>query len=77
MTAVYFVVPAGLNDERRPSGGNRYDRELARELSDGLGWNVQVRPVAAPGPARLPMACASCPPSWRRYPITRWCCWTG
>ncbi|MDQ0578233.1 glycosyltransferase family 4 protein [Streptomyces rishiriensis] len=54
MTAVYFVVPAGLNDERRPSGGNRYDRELARELSDGLGWNVQVRPVAGSWPRAAP-----------------------
>ncbi|MDR6980874.1 hypothetical protein J2X68_007616 [Streptomyces sp. 3330] len=54
MTAVYFVVPAGLNDERSPSGGNRYDRELARELSDGLGWNVQVRPVAGSWPRAAP-----------------------
>ncbi|MFI7337056.1 hypothetical protein ACIBUY_03850 [Streptomyces sp. NPDC050085] len=41
---VYFVVPAGWDDQRRSSGGNRYDRELARELGE-LGWDVRVKPV--------------------------------
>ncbi|GHE14218.1 glycosyl transferase [Streptomyces alanosinicus] len=49
MSAVYFVVPTGLDDEHRPSGGNRYDRELARELGE-LGWDVHLRPVAGAWP---------------------------
>ncbi|MFE0062654.1 glycosyltransferase family 4 protein [Streptomyces sp. NPDC059003] len=49
MAVVYFVVPAGWDDEHRPSGGNRYDRELARELGH-LGWDVRPRPVAGSWP---------------------------
>jgi glycosyltransferase involved in cell wall biosynthesis len=29
---VYFVVPDGIDDPARPSGGNTYDRHLLREL---------------------------------------------
>jgi glycosyltransferase involved in cell wall biosynthesis len=37
--AVHFLVPAGIDDPARPSGGNIYDRRIA----DGLGasgWSV-------------------------------------
>ena len=39
MTAVHFVVPDGIEDPARPSGGNAYDRNVARGL-DSLGWSV-------------------------------------
>jgi glycosyltransferase involved in cell wall biosynthesis len=43
---LHFLVPAGIDDPERPSGGNHYDRRL----SDGLaaaGW--VVREHAVPG----------------------------
>ncbi|HEY5881454.1 MAG TPA: glycosyltransferase family 4 protein [Nakamurella sp.] len=40
------VVPAGLDDPTRPSGGNTYDRRVLDALAD-RGWRVSRRP--APG----------------------------
>jgi glycosyltransferase involved in cell wall biosynthesis len=42
---VYFVVPDGIDDPGRPSGGNTYDRHLCRELGS-QGWSVHERAVA-------------------------------
>jgi glycosyltransferase involved in cell wall biosynthesis len=42
---VYFVVPDGIDDPVRPSGGNTYDRHLCRELGSH-GWSVHERTVA-------------------------------
>jgi glycosyltransferase involved in cell wall biosynthesis len=42
---VYFVVPDGIDDPARPSGGNTYDRNLCRGLSS-IGWSVHERPVS-------------------------------
>jgi glycosyltransferase involved in cell wall biosynthesis len=42
---VYFVVPDGIDDPARPSGGNTYDRHLCREL-DSHGWSAHERAVA-------------------------------
>jgi glycosyltransferase involved in cell wall biosynthesis len=39
VTAVHVVVPDGIDDPARPSGGNVYDRRLCRELAS-LGWSV-------------------------------------
>ncbi len=47
MIAVRFVVPEGIDDPTRPSGGNTYDRQLTTELSAG---RVTVTQTAAPGP---------------------------
>lgn len=49
MTAVYVIVPDGIDDPGRPSGGNVYDRRICREL-DALGWSVHVRAVPGPWP---------------------------
>ena len=51
MSVVHFVVPEGIDDPARPSGGNAYDRHVARGLA-ALGWSV--REYALPGrwPAR-------------------------
>lgn len=43
---VHFVVPASIDDVRRPSGGNIYDQRLAEELG-ALGWSVSL--LHAPG----------------------------
>lgn len=44
---VHAIVPTGLDDPRRPSGGNVYDRKVLDELR-GLGWVTYEYPV--PGP---------------------------
>ena len=48
-TPVHVVVPAGIDDPSRPSGGNSYDRRTC----DGLavaGWPVREHPVAGDWP---------------------------
>ena len=42
-----FVVPAGIDDPARPSGGNRYDRRVIESLRD-LGRQVHEHLVADP-----------------------------
>jgi glycosyltransferase involved in cell wall biosynthesis len=46
MTSVHVVVPEGLDDPARPSGGNAYDRHVCRGLA-ALGWAVHEHAVAA------------------------------
>ncbi|MGW0731755.1 glycosyltransferase family 4 protein [Streptomyces sp. NPDC002851] len=46
---LYFVVPDGLRDPRKPSGGNVFDIELARQLPD-VGWDVRMLPAAGTWP---------------------------
>jgi glycosyltransferase involved in cell wall biosynthesis len=41
---VHFVVPAGIDDPVRPSGGNAYDRRIARGLA-AAGWSVHEQEV--------------------------------
>ncbi|HEY2604184.1 MAG TPA: glycosyltransferase family 4 protein [Thermoleophilaceae bacterium] len=45
MTTVHFVVPDGIDDPARPSGGNVYDRNLSRGLGS-LGWSVLEHEVS-------------------------------
>ena len=45
MRDVYVVVPDGIDDPARPSGGNTYDRHLCRELGSH-GWSAHERAVA-------------------------------
>jgi glycosyltransferase involved in cell wall biosynthesis len=44
VTAVHVVVPDGIDDPARPSGGNTYDRHLCRGLTS-LGWSVHEHAV--------------------------------
>ncbi len=48
---VHVVLPDGVDDPLRPSGGNAYDRRLCSGLR-GIGWDVREHPVggAWPGP---------------------------
>jgi glycosyltransferase involved in cell wall biosynthesis len=48
---VHFVVPDGVDDPTKPSGGNAYDRQVSRGLSP-LGWSVVEHSV--PGVWPLP-----------------------
>jgi glycosyltransferase involved in cell wall biosynthesis len=44
VTTVHAVLPDGIDDPARPSGGNVYDRHVCRGLAS-LGWAVQEHPV--------------------------------
>lgn len=44
---VWFVVPEGVDDPDRVSGGNVYDRRVGAELS-GLGWDVRTLAAGIP-----------------------------
>jgi glycosyltransferase involved in cell wall biosynthesis len=49
VTEVHFVVPEGLDDPARSSGGNAYDRRVCRGLA-ALGWAVHQHPIAGAWP---------------------------
>jgi glycosyltransferase involved in cell wall biosynthesis len=49
MAAVHVLVPDGIDDPSRPSGGNAYDRRVCEGLA-ALGWSVHERAV----PGRWP-----------------------
>jgi glycosyltransferase involved in cell wall biosynthesis len=49
VTTVHVVVPDGIDDHARPSGGNSYDRRLCGELT-ACGWDVRERVVPGPWP---------------------------
>jgi glycosyltransferase involved in cell wall biosynthesis len=40
VTEVHVIVPEGIDDPTRPSGGNTYDRRVCAELAT-LGWSVR------------------------------------
>ena len=44
VTDVHVIVPEGIDDPTRPSGGNTYDRRVCAELA-ALGWAVQMQVV--------------------------------
>lgn len=50
MTEVQFIVPAGIDDPARPSGGNAYDRRIARGLT-AAGWTVHLHEVPGSWPS--------------------------
>ena len=56
MTSVHVVVPDGIDDPARPSGGNLYDRHVCTGLAS-LGWSVHEHAVpgfwARPDPVSL------------------------
>jgi glycosyltransferase involved in cell wall biosynthesis len=47
--AVHVVVPEGIDDPARPSGGNNYDRHLCNGLAS-LGWSVHEHSVPGAWP---------------------------
>jgi glycosyltransferase involved in cell wall biosynthesis len=49
VSTVHVVVPAGIDDPARPSGGNTYDRRVCRGLAD-LGWAVHEHAVPGAWP---------------------------
>jgi glycosyltransferase involved in cell wall biosynthesis len=51
VSTVYVVVPDGIDDPLRPSGGNVYDRRVVDGLA-AAGWDVRLCPV----PGEWPLA---------------------
>ena len=49
MTPVHVVVPDGIDDPARPSGGNIYDRRVCRGLA-AIGWSVHEHAVPGDWP---------------------------
>ncbi|HKC27762.1 MAG TPA: glycosyltransferase family 4 protein [Jatrophihabitans sp.] len=49
MSTVHFVVPGGIDDPRRTSGGNVYDREICAELAR-FGWDVRLHEACGAWP---------------------------
>jgi glycosyltransferase involved in cell wall biosynthesis len=49
VTAVHVVVPEGIDDPARPSGGNTYDRRLCSALPS-VGWSVHEHAVPGSWP---------------------------
>jgi glycosyltransferase involved in cell wall biosynthesis len=49
VSGVHFIVPAGIDDQARPSGGNGYDRRIARGLA-AAGWTVHLHEVPGSWP---------------------------
>jgi glycosyltransferase involved in cell wall biosynthesis len=45
VNAVHFVVPPGVDDPARPSGGNAYNRRVRHGLA-AAGWTVNMHEVA-------------------------------
>jgi glycosyltransferase involved in cell wall biosynthesis len=58
VTEVHFIVPEGIDDPARPSGGNTYDRRVRDGLA-ALGWTVHQHSVT--GAAELARAVAGIP----------------
>ncbi|MDX2548290.1 glycosyltransferase family 4 protein [Streptomyces sp. WI04-05B] len=44
LRSVHFVMPAGVDDPAKPSGGNAYDRRISLDLP-GFGWQVHKHAV--------------------------------
>ena len=68
VTAVHVVVPDGIDDPARPSGGNAYDRRVCHGLAEA-GWSVHVH--AVPGSWPRPGAAVVRRPRRRRRPDPR------
>ena len=49
MRRLHFIVPEGIDDPTRPSGGNAYDRRVLRGLA-AAGWKVRVQEIPGPWP---------------------------
>ncbi len=58
MNAVHIIVPDGIDDPVRPSGGNAYDRRICGGLA-AIGWSVHQRSVPGCWPWPDAAACAT------------------
>src|SRR5688500_7880535 len=67
MSEVHVVVPEGIDDPARPSGGNTYDRRVCRGLAE-LGWVVHEHAVPGAWPRGSEAGHAALARAVRRIP---------
>jgi len=67
VTEVHFIVPEGIGDPERPSGGNTYDRQVCRGLAE-LGWVVHQHAVPGAWPRPSEAGHAALARTIRRIP---------
>ena len=67
MTELHVIVPDGIDDPARPSGGNAYDRRVCRGLTE-LGWPVHEQAVPGAWPAAAEAGHAALARAVRRIP---------
>jgi glycosyltransferase involved in cell wall biosynthesis len=67
VTEVHVIVPEGIDDPARPSGGNTYDRRVCRGLA-ALGWAVHEHAVPGAWPRPAPAGHAALARAVRRIP---------
>jgi glycosyltransferase involved in cell wall biosynthesis len=67
VTAVHVIVPEGIDDPARPSGGNTYDRRVCDGLA-GLGWTVAVHETPGSWPEPDVAACRALAETLARIP---------
>jgi glycosyltransferase involved in cell wall biosynthesis len=67
VTEVHVVVPEGIDDPARPSGGNLYDRRVCDGLA-ALGWTVHQHPIAGDWPRAGPTGHAAVAGAVRQIP---------
>jgi glycosyltransferase involved in cell wall biosynthesis len=67
VTEVHVIVPEGVDDPSRPSGGNTYDRQVCRGLT-ALGWAVHEHAVPGAWPRAGAAEHAALARSVRRMP---------
>ena len=67
MSEVHVLVPEGVDDPARPSGGNTYDRRVCQELA-ALGWTVHEHAVPGAWPRAGEAGHAALARATRRIP---------
>jgi glycosyltransferase involved in cell wall biosynthesis len=67
VTIVHVVVPDGIDDPARPSGGNVYDRRVCRGLTS-KGWSVHEHAVSGCWPRPDAASCAALASVVRQIP---------
>ena len=64
---VHVIVPEGIDDPARPTGGNTYDRRVCRGLA-AVGWSVREHAVPGDWPRPGPAGHAALARAVRRIP---------
>ncbi|MFE7761425.1 glycosyltransferase family 4 protein [Streptomyces sp. NPDC057438] len=67
LRSLHFVMPGGVDDPARPSGGNAYDRRICLDLP-GFGWQVNKHTVDGDWPSPSEAARAELARTLRELP---------
>ncbi|MER6161401.1 glycosyltransferase family 4 protein [Streptomyces sp. NPDC001868] len=67
LRSLHFVMPGGVDDLARPSGGNAYDRRICLDLP-GFGWQVHKHAIDGDWPRPSETARAELARTLREFP---------